>query len=199
MALAQTFSLCASSVYAIDSDGAVVPDRINVSIDPSQGKSDAADAAHQLAHQLAHQAILALGGIDKVRYMINAMTLSKGQMTDFSAMSGAANTVQIELLSQRDKYKIELNVLGQKAITGFNGKVAWQQHGADIFPSDPITTKKVAQDSNHGTILFLRLDDPLVPMKLLPEKEVQGKKCLGLEIVADDGKPPLCLSNLTLT
>jgi predicted aspartyl protease len=35
----------------------------------------------------------------------------------------------------------------------------------------------------------LRLDDPLVPMKLLPEKEVQGKKCLGLEIVADDGKP----------
>jgi hypothetical protein len=183
--LAQTFSLCAGAVYAIDSDGAVVPDHINVSIDPSQVKPEAADAAHQLAHQ----AILALGGIDKVRYMINAMTLSKGQMTDFSAMSGAANTVQIELLSQRDKYKIELNVLGQKAITGFNGKVAWQQHGADIFPSDPITTKKVAQDSNHGTILFLRLDDPLVPMKLLPEKEVQGKKCLGLEIVADDGKP----------
>jgi hypothetical protein len=137
--LAQTFSLCAGAVYAIDSDGAVVPDHINVSIDPSQVKPEAADAAHQLAHQ----AILALGGIDKVRYMINAMTLSKGQMTDFSAMSGAANTVQIELLSQRDKYKIELNVLGQKAITGFNGKVAWQQHGADIFPSDriPITER----------------------------------------------------------
>jgi hypothetical protein len=183
--LAQTFSLCASAVYAIDSGTAGVPECINVSIDSAQLKPDAADAAHQLAHQT----IEALGGIEKVRYMINAMTLSTGQMTDFSAMSGAANTVQIELLSQKDKYRIELNVLGQKAVTGFNGKVAWQQHGEDIFPSDPITTKKVAQDSNHGTILFLRLDDPLVQMKLLPEKEVQGKKCLGLEIIADDGKP----------
>ena len=159
-----------------------------VKSDSAAAKSDSATTSDR-AHQLAHEAIQALGGIDKVRTLIDTMTLAKGQMTDFSAMSGASNTVQIELLSRKDKYKIDLDVLGQKAATGYNGKVAWQQHGADIFPSDPITTKKIAEDSSHGTILFLRLDDPSVPMKILPDKEIQGKKCSGLEVIATDGKP----------
>ena len=140
------------------------------------------------AHALAAQAIKALGGMEKMRALYDAMSVSKGKMTDFSAMSGAANTVDVELLSKSEKFKIDLMILGQKASTGYNGKVAWQQHGAEIFPSDPVTTRKIAEDASHGTALLLKFEEPSLKMLLIPPQTVQGKICSGLEVIDEAGK-----------
>ncbi len=150
--------------------------------------ADRLPAPTDAAHQLAKDVIKALGGMEKVRGLFDAMSLSKGKMTDFSAMSGAANTVEVELLSRREKFKIDLQVLGQKAITGYNGKIAWQQHGTEIYPSDPVTTRKIAEDASHGALLLLKFEDPSLKMSVLPDQTCAGKSCPGLEVVDESGK-----------
>lgn len=149
--------------------------------------STVAVSARDGAHNLAHQVIDALGGMDAVKKLYAIKALSLGKMTDYSAMSGAANTVEVRLLSQKDKFKIDLQVLGQAAVTGYNGKVAWQQHGNEVFPSDPITTKKIAEDSSHGILLLMKFEDPSLKMRLLPEQTMHGKQCPCLEVTDESG------------
>jgi predicted aspartyl protease len=145
--------------------------------------------SNEAARRLANQMVDAVGGMAKVREIYDAPTRSQGKITDLSAISGAANTFDAEVLSVRDKLRITVTIMGQPTVTGYNGSTSWMQQGDQVFPSDPITTQRIAEDARHGTQLILKFQDPDIVMETVPDKLIEGKLCVGLKVMADDGKP----------
>lgn len=148
-------------------------------------------SSKEAARALAAEIIEALGGMAKVQELYNMPTRSTGKIAVVSAISGASNTVDANVLSKGDKLRIELNIMGQPAITGYDGSTSWMKQGDQVFPSDPMTTKRIAEDTEHGNKLLLRFADRDAQMEKVPDKLVNGKVCDGLKFFAGDGKPTI--------
>jgi clan AA aspartic protease (TIGR02281 family) len=163
-----------------------------IDLEPGQALTKS-ESQLDAAHALAQEVLQALGGIKKLQELFDCATLEKGRLTDFSALSDAVNSVDMQILSKGNKFKVDVQVLGQKAVTGYNGTSAWQQHGEEVFPGDPITSAKVAEDINHGFSLLLKFDSPALAMKILPDKVVQGKSCAVLEVQDSGSSTEFCI------
>jgi predicted aspartyl protease len=197
--LAQVICTSASAAAAVAADQQMLPavgaavdkeqSAVSVNSDKAAASSTGVKPADDAAHQLANQIVDAVGGMAKVKEIYEAPTRSKGKITDLSAISGAANTFDAEVLSIRDKLRITVTIMGQPTVTGYNGSTSWMQQGDQVFPSDPITTQRIAEDTRHGTPLILKFQNPETIMETVPDKIVDGKPCAGLKVMADDGKP----------
>jgi predicted aspartyl protease len=189
-------TMCASPCAAVAADQVTISSEQEKipSFDASAqtgaaGAEPKAGTKNDAAHLLANQIVDAVGGMAKLKELYEAPTRSQGKITDLSAISGAANTFDAEILSICDKLRITVTIMGQPTVTGYNGSTSWMQQGDQVFPSDPITTQRIAEDARHGTPLILKFQNPETVMEIVPDKLVEGKLCAGLKVMADDGKP----------
>ncbi|MDR3614671.1 MAG: aspartyl protease family protein [Candidatus Obscuribacterales bacterium] len=158
---------------------------------PSTTKSSSPSAAVATnspeAKALAANILSAAGGLAKLRAVYDLPTRATVKIADYSALSGATNTVDAQILSKQDKIRIELNVMGQPTITGYNGVISWMQQGTQVFPSDPQTTKRIKEDLEHSTMLLLKFEEPSVVFEVAPDRMVEGQMTDVLIVTAGDG------------
>jgi hypothetical protein len=153
--------------------------------------ADRSSKAQKAARDIADKAVTALGGAEKIRGLYETMTRAKAKSTDYSTISAAVNTVDVEMLSRLDKFRLDVRVFGQNAVTGYDGKSSWTQQGDQVFPSDPITSQKISQDTSFGGSLLLRLCDGSTPVGLVPERTVNGRSCYGLWLTSKNNQPAI--------
>jgi hypothetical protein len=139
------------------------------------------------AKALAASILAAAGGLAKLQAVYDLPTRATAKISDYSALSGATNSVDAQILSKKDKIRIELNVMGQPTITGYNGVISWMQQGTQVFPSDPQTTKRIKEDLEHSTMLLLKFEDPSVVLEVAPDLMVEGQMTDVLIVTAADG------------
>jgi hypothetical protein len=139
------------------------------------------------AKALAASILSAAGGLAKLQAVYDLPTRATVKIADYSALSGATNTVDAQILSKQDKIRIELNVMGQPTITGYNGVISWMQQGTQVFPSDPQTTKRIKEDLEHSTMLLLKFEESSVVFEVAPDRMVEGQMTDVLIVTAGDG------------
>jgi hypothetical protein len=139
------------------------------------------------AKALAASILAAAGGLAKLQTVFDLPTRAKVKIADYSALSGATNSVDAQILSQKDKIRIELDVMGQPTITGYNGVISWMQQGTQVFPSDPQTTTRIKEDLEHSTMLLLKFENPNLGLQVVPDRMVEGQMADVLVVTAEDG------------
>jgi predicted aspartyl protease len=150
------------------------------------------------AKALAADILAAAGGLSKLKAVFDLPTRAIAKIADYSALSGATNSVTAQILSKKDKLRIELNVMGQPTITGYNGVISWMQQGDQVFPSDPQTTKRIKEDLEHSTMLLLKFEEPNIVLSVAPNKAVEGQMTDVLTVTTADGaKTTFCADKKT--
>ena len=160
----------------------------------SKATSTATDSSPE-AKALAAKIVAAAGGMAKLQALYDLPTKAKAKITDYSALSGATNTVEALIISKRDKIRIELNVMGQPTITGYNGVAAWMQQGSQVFPSDPQSSKRIKEELEHNTTLFLKFEDSDVKLVVAPDRPVEGQAADVLVVTLTDGSKTTFLAD----
>lgn len=141
------------------------------------------------ARKLAQQILTAFGGMENLKRFHETPYRGMGKIEQVSTISGTSNNFDIEVFSKGVKQYCKIDLLGQPLITGYDGEVSWTQQGDQVFPADPQTTKQVAEDIKHGTLLLLSLDRPDMKIAVGKPRTVQGVMCEALVVTPDDGKP----------
>jgi len=159
-----------------------------IQVSVSSSATSSASATNSLeAKTLAANILAAAGGLAKLQAVYDLPTRASVKIADYSALSGATNSVDAQILSKRNKIRIELNVMGQLTITSYNGIISWMQQGTQVFPSDPQTTKRIKEDLEHSTMLLLKFEEANVVFAAAPEQAVEGQICDVLIVTAADG------------
>lgn len=179
LAILSSFTCCSNLVYADEA----AKERTQI-LASRQGSS-------QAAKQLAEEIIAAYGGEKVLRQVSEAGSRSKGTLIEYSTLSGAVNSFDCEILSKGEKMRIELNVMGQRLITGYDGKHGWVQQGDQVFEANEITEKRIREEIEHGLLLLLKLKDPDTKLEIVGTKVVANRPCTILQVVSTDGKPTL--------
>jgi hypothetical protein len=143
------------------------------------------------ARQLAQEVIAAYGGEKVLKQVSDAGSRSKGTLVEYSTLSGAVNSFNCEILSKGEKMRIELNVMGQRLITGYDGRHGWVQQGDQVFEANEITEKRIREELEHGLLLLLTLNQPDTKLEIVGTKSVANHPCTILKITSTDGKPTL--------
>jgi len=141
------------------------------------------------ARFLAKQVVEAFGGEDNLRQSNEVICSSTGRIKEFSMLSGTTNSADCHVFSRGRKERIEITVLGQQIITGFNGKDSWIQQGDEVHPTDATTAKRVREEVERGLALIDKFTNKKLHISLGPAKMVQGKNCQCLVVQGKDGKP----------
>jgi hypothetical protein len=148
-------------------------------------------SSSQAAGELADEIIAAYGGEKVLRQVSEAGSRSKGKLVEYSTLSGAVNSFDCEILSKGEKMRIELNVMGQRLITGYDGKHGWVQQGDQVFEANETTEKRITEEIEHGLLLLLKLKDPGTKLEIVGAKLVGNRPCSILQAISTDGKPTL--------
>ena len=112
--LLSTFaSTAATSALAIQTD-----------MDSRDSKESLAKPSPQ-ARKLAEKVLEAYGGIEKIKNLNELMYKARGTIKESSMISGAENAFDCIVYTRGDKTRVELNILGQSVVTGYNGSVSW--------------------------------------------------------------------------
>lgn len=141
------------------------------------------------ARKLALQIVAAFGGMENLKRFHTTAYKGTGKIEQVSTISGTTNNFDIEVYSRGVKQYCKIDLLGQPLISGYDGEVSWTKQGDQVFPADPQTTKQLAEDIKHGTLLLLNLDNPETKMSIGKPRAVQGIMCDALVVTPDDGKP----------
>ncbi len=147
------------------------------------------------ARKLALQIVNAFGGMENLKRFHETPYKGTGKIEQVSTISGTSNNFDIEVFSKGVKQYCKIDLLGQPLISGYDGDVSWTQQGDQVFPADPQTTKQVAEDIKHGTLLLLSLDRSDTKMYVGKPRAVQGVMCDALVVTPDDGKPTTFLAD----
>lgn len=142
----------------------------------------------QQARQLASKVIEAYGGSEKIQNLNELMYKAKGVIKESSMLSNAENSFDCEIYARGDKTRVELNILGQTVVTGYNGSMSWVKQGDNVMPTDPATAKHIEAEVEHGMKLLDRLTDKDAYVALGETRTIAGKECPSLLIKASDGK-----------
>lgn len=156
-------------------------------MDSKESKESLAKPSQQ-ARKLAEKVLDAYGGIEKIKNLNELMYKAKGTIKESSMISGAENSFECLVYSRGDKTRVELNILGQSVITGYNGTVSWVKQGDNVFPTDPTTAKHIKLEVEHGLKLLERLGDRNSFFALGEPQTINGKECQTLLVRATDGK-----------
>lgn len=140
------------------------------------------------AVELANQVSAAYGGMARIKEMINRGTRSHAKLYNMSSISNASNVFECEFISKGSKLRIEMEILGQKKVEAFDGKLGWTQTGGWISRLDQKTVDRVTEEMTHGLNALEKLDDPNSKLELLPQKKISGKSCDVLKLTAPGGK-----------
>lgn len=116
------------------------------------------------------------------------MYKAKGTIKESSMISGAENTFDCLVFARGDKTRVELNILGQPVVTGYNGSQSWVKQGDNVFPTDPTTAKHIQLEVEHGLKLLERLAERNSYLALGEPQLINGKSCQSLLVRASDGK-----------
>jgi hypothetical protein len=140
------------------------------------------------ARHLAAKVVDAYGGIDKIKNLNELMYTAKGAIKESSMISGAENSFDCQVFAKGDKTRVELNILGQSVVTGYNGSQSWVKQGDNVFPTDPTTAKRIQLEVEHGLKLLERMTDKDAFVALGEPKLVDGKEFPSLLVKAIDGR-----------
>lgn len=160
---------------------------IQVDMDAKDSKESLAKPSAQ-ARKLAEKVLDAYGGIEKIKNLNELMYKAKGTIKESSMISGAENNFDCLVYARGDKTRVELNILGQSVVTGYNGSVSWVKQGDNVFPTDPTTAKHIQLEVEHGLKLLERLGERNSFFALGEPQTLNGKECPSLLIRASDGK-----------
>lgn len=108
-------------------------------------------------------------------------------MISHSSLSDASNKFETEMFSKGDKVRVETNVLGNRNVVAFDGKVAWTMNGDWVSMSTPTSTRRLAEELKHGLNALSELENPKSTLALLPNRLVSGKDCQALKLTLPDG------------
>ena len=147
--------------------------------------------ADRSAQKLAEEVIAAYGGEQVLKRVAEAGSRSKGLLIEYSTLSGAVNSFQCEILSKGEKMRIELDVMGQRLVTGYDGNRGWVQQGDQVFEANEITEKRIKEEVDHGLLLLLKLTHPETKLEITGTKVVLNHPCSILKVISNDGKPTL--------
>jgi len=138
---------------------------------------------------VAAKIFAAYGGLEKLKQVKEMAYRSHGKVSVVSGISGAANAFECEMLGKGEQLKIETKVLGQTMVLAFDGTNSWTKVGDWVSKSTETTAKRIAEELRHGLNLLTEVGEPGCKTRLLGKKQIQGKSCDVLEVVAEDGKP----------
>src|SRR4029453_12048502 len=138
---------------------------------------------------VASKIFAAYGGLEKLKEVKVQAYRSHGKVSVVSGISGAANAFECEMVGKGEQIKIETKVLGQTMVLAFDGKKSWTKVGDWVSKSTETTAKRIAEELRHGLNLLTQIGEPGCKTRLLGKKQVQGRRCDLLEVVAEDGKP----------
>ena len=129
----------------------------------------------------------AYGGAEKLKEIDALAMRAKGKVKEFSSISNAENDFDCNMVSKGDKLRIEMSVLGQQMITGYDGQEGWMQQGDVIYPTDPASVERIKEEIKHSLeheLLDLLDEKSVVEQK--GTKELNGKICDVLTIKVPD-------------
>ncbi|RTL35252.1 MAG: hypothetical protein EKK48_29245 [Candidatus Melainabacteria bacterium] len=160
---------------------------IDIDLDSRDSREALAKPSPQ-ARKLAEKIVEAYGGIEKIKNLNELMYKAKGTIKESSMISGAENTFDCLVFARGDKTRVELNILGQPVVTGYNGSQSWVKQGDNVFPTDATTAKHIQLEVEHGLKLLERIAERNSYLALGEPQSVNGKLCQTLLIRASDGK-----------
>ncbi len=120
----------------------------------------------------------AYGGPDKLREIDALAMRAKGTVKEFSSISNAENDFDCNMVSKGDKLRVEMTILGQQMITGYDGHEGWMQQGDVIYPTDPASVERIKEEIKHSLeheLLDLLDEKAVVEQK--GTRELNGKMC----------------------
>lgn len=175
---------------AFISQTAVVPSAVAVELAANPATVATVPTKEQRAAlDLARDVLDAMGGLDKIKKFNATAYRVTGDYEQISSMSGSSNMLDFELTSRGYQQKSKVNFMGRPVITCYDGKTCWTSHGEDVLPTDVVTARRVREDLDHGYLLLEKLLDKDRKMAIVPStRKVDGKECLALSVIADDGK-----------
>lgn len=140
------------------------------------------------ARKLADKVVEAYGGIEKIKNLNELMYKARGTIKESSMISGAENTFDCLVFARGDKTRVELNILGQAVVTGYNGSQSWVKQGDNVFPTDQTTSRHIQMEVEHGLKLLERIAERNSSFALGEPQTINGKSCQTLLVRASDGK-----------
>ncbi len=148
----------------------------------------AAASTTSSAVELANQLAGAYGGMSRIKEMLNRPTRGHVTLDTKSSVSGSSNKLECDVLSKGSKIRTEMDLLGQKNITGYDGKIAWTKMADWVSRSSKRTTERLADELERGLNDLEKLDDPSYKLELLPAKQLNGKNYDLLKLSSPEGK-----------
>lgn len=130
----------------------------------------------------------AYGGFSKIKQMKERGTRSKCKASTMSGISDATNQFDCEVIGKGDKLRLEMEILGQKNILGYDGKQGWSQVGDWVCPSPETTVRRLRDELDHGLNALEYLNDRESQLEILPAKSTAGKLCDVLKLTPKNGK-----------
>lgn len=140
------------------------------------------------AAELANQLAAAYGGMARIKEMLNRPTRGHVTLETKSSVSGSSNNLSCDILSKGNKIRTEMDLLGQKNISGYDGKIAWTQAADWVSRSSKRTTERLADELERGLNDMEKLDDPAYKLDLQASRQVNGSNCDVLKLTSPDGK-----------
>lgn len=137
--------------------------------------------------QIIDDAFKAFGGVEKFKRAKDRSYFAKGKVVVISGISGGSNSFECTIWGKRDRMRVETMVLGQKTVSGYDGKISWSQNGDWISKNSPTATQRIADEVKHG---FESLLDSLAEgadLESLPPRKVSGEICEVVRINYKDG------------
>jgi len=148
----------------------------------------AAETKPAQEQELIQDILSAYGGETKMRELDAAPVRASGKITEFSTISKAQNSFDCTMVSKGNKLRIDMNVMGQPLITGYDGVQGWTEQGIQIFPADPATLERIENEIKHSLeheILSLTS----TPAELGKPDTINGTECDVIILNTADKKP----------
>jgi predicted aspartyl protease len=154
-----------------------------------------ASASTTNTEQLKAQIVAAYGGYQNLKDSLETATIAEGKATIVSTISGTSNSFDCRIFSKGDKFRLEMDLLGQKFITAYNGKNSWVEQGDQVFPADPTTSKQLTAEVEQGSLLLLKLNNPNSKISADGTAIVNGELCDVIKITSEYGKDTVFYTN----
>ncbi len=148
----------------------------------------AAASRDKSAAEIASAVANAYGGINKIKETRERATRSHGTVAVTSGISGASNSFECDILERDNKMRMEMTVLGQPMVMGFDGNKSWTQFGDWICASTDTASQRISEEIKHGLTQLTDIADPKSKLEPLPKQLIQGKQCDGFKLTSPDGK-----------
>lgn len=146
-----------------------------------------AQTQQESARTLAMQVVTAFGGMAKVKDMKELGSRSTGKVSSSSSISSASNDFDCKVLSKGDKIRLEMDLMGQPTVIGYDGKTGWTQHGDWVTKSTDTSVKRLTDELKHSLNSLANLAEPDTKIEDLGNSDVNGKACMVLKITSADG------------